>query len=342
LAFALVRPIPAGGAPADAIIARVNGEPVLLSELRESAVDQGYSPQALERGGPWSEAWRRALTQHIDETLLAEYAKRESVTVDQAEIAAQIDALIAALRQATGSERAFQTWLETNRLTMDQLRRLLTRREERRMLASKVVSRLVSVDAAKLDAFRAEREAAGLPVRQANLAQILVRCPAAEQETEAGRNRQLAALVAARQAVKDPKQWDAIAAELSKDPELPVTGGSLGWIDPAKLRKELSDAVIAMKPGDVTMPIASPEGFHVIMMLGWRTTRDLLFASEFAKERETLVKRLRREASIRYYDFQGAPIDLSSDDAGAEAAATAPATPMVPTPDPRPALPGMP
>jgi parvulin-like peptidyl-prolyl isomerase len=318
----------AQGLPTDAIVARVNGEAILLSQLREAAIDQQMPLDADFGADPWSEAYRRALTQYVDETLLVQKASREEIKVGGDELAGEVDQLLQALRQQLGGRDRLEEWLERHHLTLESLRGVLTERERRRSLAVKIVARGVNVDAASLEAFKERRRRSGEPLEQVNLAQILVRCPPDRQKTEEGQQFYMQALIAAREAGKDPARFQELVAGYSDDPVGRLRGGSLGWLDPQTLLPALRQTVEPMKPGDVSTPIASGEGFHVLMLQGRRTTRDLAFADQFQQRREQLLKDLRAQARIQLYDLRGRPMSPPVE----SAATTAPKAPASPPP----------
>jgi len=62
-------------------------------------------------------------------------------------------------------------------------------------------------------------------------------------------------------------------AKVSKDGSA-NNGGDLGWAAPGNYVKEFSDAMVALKPGQVTeAPVKSQFGFHVIKLEEVRATK---------------------------------------------------------------------
>ena len=76
---------------------------------------------------------------------------------------------------------------------------------------------------------------------------------------------------------------------------------ALGWIDPNRLKPPLRDRIRTMRTGEVSEPILTEEGFHVVRLLDRHTPRDLLFGQRFVKERRKLLESLRAKASIEVY-----------------------------------------
>jgi parvulin-like peptidyl-prolyl isomerase len=82
-------------------------------------------------------------------------------------------------------------------------------------------------------------------------------------------------LVADEQAAKDVlarlqkgESWDALAKELSKDTGNKDNSGDLGWFNSTKMVKEFSDIAFAMKVGEISNPVKTSFGYHIIQVLG--------------------------------------------------------------------------
>lgn len=289
--------------PVDAIVARVNGDAVLLSQLREAALDQPGGWSADFGTDPESLAYRRALTQYVDETLLVQAARREELEVDEAAVAAEVDALLEALRRCIGGGPQLDDWLEENHMTLALLRDTLLERERRRQLATKLVARGVQVGAEDVAAFVERRRAAGEPAELVNLALVEVACDGTDATACFRR-----AVDVAREAAADPQAY------LERTAPPGVRFERLGWLDPRGLRDELRRQVETMRPVQVSAPvIATGSGAaQVLILLGRRTSRDLAYAEAFAARREQLVRQLRESAHIQLFDLQGRPLTWSS------------------------------
>lgn len=59
----------------------------------------------------------------------------------------------------------------------------------------------------------------------------------------------------------------AMAKKYSTDPGSKDKGGSYGLFRKTDMVKEFSDGVVSVKPGEITQPVESPYGFHVIQRL---------------------------------------------------------------------------
>ena len=66
---------------------------------------------------------------------------------------------------------------------------------------------------------------------------------------------------------KNPKAFETLAKEKSKDPGSKVNGGDLGWFDPRGMVPEFGTAVTKLAKGKFTEePVKSQFGYHVILL----------------------------------------------------------------------------
>ena len=69
-----------------------------------------------------------------------------------------------------------------------------------------------------------------------------------------------------KQVRANPKVFGALAAKHSKDPGSAENGGDLGFFARGLMVKEFDDAAFSMKVGEITGPIATQYGFHIIRL----------------------------------------------------------------------------
>jgi peptidyl-prolyl cis-trans isomerase C len=97
-----------------------------------------------------------------------------------------------------------------------------------------------------------------------------------------------------------------LAAEVSDDPTAKTNGGELGWFPASKMDPAFSKAAFALKnPGDLSEPVQSAFGWHIIRLEGrrppedlpWEQARRLIMAD--LKQRYVNDARDRKVAAIR-------------------------------------------
>ncbi len=66
--------------------------------------------------------------------------------------------------------------------------------------------------------------------------------------------------------LKKGGKFEEIAKKQSKDPGSGANGGDLDWAAPGNYVKEFSEAMVALKKGEVSAPVQSQFGFHIIRL----------------------------------------------------------------------------
>jgi len=110
--------------------------------------------------------------------------------------------------------------------------------------------------------------------------------------------------IAAR--IKGGEDFAKVAAETSKDPGSKAEGGDLGWFTKERMVPDFANAAFAMKPGQVSDPVKSQFGWHVIKVEEKRTKpqpsfdelKDQIDQHIVRKAQQDLILKLRAEAKI--------------------------------------------
>lgn len=117
--------------------------------------------------------------------------------------------------------------------------------------------------------------------------------------------------IAAR--VKGGEDFAKVAAEASKDPGSGKEGGDLGFFTKDRMVPEFAEAAFAMKAGEISAPVKSQFGWHVIKLEERRTkpippldqVKDRLAQALANKAQGDFVAELRKKAKIEMKE--GAP-----------------------------------
>lgn len=135
-------------------------------------------------------------------------------------------------------------------------------------------------------------------------------------------------LVASEKDAKDAKaqidggkKFEDVAKEYSKDPGSAKQGGELGYFTKDKMVKEFADAAFKLKKGEVSDPVKSPFGWHVIQVEDIRKVqaptfneaKDTLKARLQEKKLNEYIKSLVKTANVTVYDTKGQEVKFSKD-----------------------------
>jgi peptidyl-prolyl cis-trans isomerase D len=124
---------------------------------------------------------------------------------------------------------------------------------------------------------------------------------------EAGAEAEAEALLGRAQAGED---FATLAAESSDDAGTKTQGGDLGWIGRGLLVGPFEDALFAMQPGEISGPVKSDFGYHIIRLDEIRSGR----TQTFAEARDALAEELRtRKAEDAFYEQANRLRDLAFD-----------------------------
>ncbi|MBE3589275.1 MAG: peptidylprolyl isomerase [Firmicutes bacterium] len=255
------------------VVATVNGEAITKDELYQRMLQQGGA-QVLDR--------------MITEKLIDQAAKKAGVTVSSADV----DKEIARIRAQFGSDAEFQQALAMNGMTEDDLRSSARLNLEIRG----VLAPTIQVSDADLQAFfQANHERYDQP-EEIRARHILVD----SQEKAAELRAQL----------DKGASFADLAKQYSLDPSTKDQGGELGWFSRGKMTAAFEDAAFALQPGQVSDPVQTEYGWHLILLEERKPAMPAKFADvrdrvradyiddQVAQASGDWLAKLRAEASI--------------------------------------------
>lgn len=113
--------------------------------------------------------------------------------------------------------------------------------------------------------------------------------------------------------IDDGKKFEDVAREYSKDPGSAKQGGDLGYFTKDRMVKPFADAAFKMKKGEVSEPVKSNFGWHVIKVEDIRPitiptyneAKEALRTSAQEKKLEEYIRGLVSTANVTVYDEKG-------------------------------------
>ena len=116
-------------------------------------------------------------------------------------------------------------------------------------------------DAAVAAAYEARKDSFFVPER-VRAAHILILVPenASADEVKKAEDR----IKAIEERIRSGEDFAAVARETSQDPGSAAKGGDLDWFERGQMVPEFADVAFALTPGELSGPVRSPFGFHLI------------------------------------------------------------------------------
>lgn len=254
-------------------------------------------------------AFRQAvLDRLVEERLIIQEAKRLGLTAEPEEVAERVQAL----RREFAPKERFEQMLREAQLTEEQLKTKL--REQ--LLMQRAIDGQVRATITVSPAERQQATASAPPAEaspshekeEALAAHLLIRVSEERSVEEARRLiDQLAQRLLAGEA------FESLARVYSEGPHA-EEGGQLGWVKPDEMLPELAAALSTLPPGEVSKPIQSALGFHLVKVLDRRqrppqdspdnqdAAHRRLYQQKFAGAMRAWLDTLKRGAYIQVLD----------------------------------------
>lgn len=293
---------PAG--PADSIVAVVGATPILASDLAQ-AVDFVRLASG-DTISPDSSLYREVLQQLIDNEVLQEQARRDTIDVTREEVSSEVETSIRKLRERFESEEDFRRALAAEGISERVLRK---RYEEdvrkkllsRRLLEKEGLTRTYISPSEAERFYRSHVDSIARVPGRVTLAHILVGVtPSPQTESLAVRRASEVLDVLARGG-----DFAVVAGSFSDDKKTAGSGGDWGWRELISLSPELAMVLGQLKPGQISPPFPTREGylivrlearsgervrFRTILIRAVITRQDTLRARERARDLQKKIK----------------------------------------------------
>ncbi len=276
-----------------AVVAVVNGEAITSQQLerRMAILARRLDPS---RPQPQEDELRQAaLEQLIEERLLVQAARRLGIAVGDEEVERAL--AIVAARNGIAREALPQA-VQTQGMAFETYREELRRQLLIQRLRDRVTESSVQVTDAEVGHFlattpelkrRFAEEAAGLT--QTQVRHILIKSAPGVSDDKAR-----AKLQALRERLRQGESFADLARVHSEDASA-AQGGMLGWVLPGDFVPEFEEVMNALPVGEVSVPVKSRFGWHLIEVLA---RRPLVEDPEAPKNyaRQLLRERKREQA----------------------------------------------
>ncbi len=248
--------------PADAVLVKVNGEPVL-----EKDVAMAVPPGSSNVDASWVQEFR--LERRIRLLSIRQFLASNAVSVPDD----LIEQVLQDMKKNPPSLGCpccrfptLDAFMQSQYLTLDELRQEIRNSEGLQRYALAMWQTRYPDDAKRTELLQKEQPV--VERRYAKLYQIFFNTfqqPDFADAPDKVRAEALKKAEAAMARLRKGERFQDVAREVSEDNVSRVNGGDLGCVPIDAFGKEFADAVSVLKPGDYSEPIATPWGYHIVL-----------------------------------------------------------------------------
>jgi peptidyl-prolyl cis-trans isomerase C len=240
-------------------VLEVNGEKIYAAEITMTMQNVAAQMGGRDKVEDENVLVQMATQRVVEQTLLAQEARRTNVQVNELRLAEMIQAIE---RQAGGRE-ALEASIGTFGMTHDQLVEYLRELELSRALIEKQISPTIQVTDDEVTAFYEENGEMFDVGEQVRAHQIVFKVTlnddaetvaAARAKAEDARRRALAG-----------EDFSELAKELSEGPAA-ARGGEMPPFTRQQTTPQFANAAFALEPGGISQVVRTPYGLHVIQV----------------------------------------------------------------------------
>lgn len=248
------------GVVIDRIIAKVDDYIVLKSEL-DRAYLEFLSRGELSQGN----AKCQILESLIINKMMVAKAEIDSVYVLDVEVESNLDRRMSYFIQQIGSEERLE---EIYNKTIEEFKAELFDQIKEQMIVQKMQGTIgedVSVTPGEVKKFYGQIPTDSLPYfsTEVTIGQI-VKIPDVNDNTKEQIKQQLNDF---KKRIQNGENFGQLAKKYSQDPGSASNGGELGFFKRGELAPEFEAAALGMKPGEISKPVETQFGFHLIQLI---------------------------------------------------------------------------
>ncbi len=272
------------------LAARVNGQEITAKRFEhyfeDFLSDRGRNIASIRNPTVLKKLRGEALDALVDEELLTQEAARKGIAASTAEV----DAAVAAMRANFKSQDAFARRLERAGFDEAGYRAYVGQQLAVKRLVESDIQPKVSVSDRDVHRFYVANPSRFAIPAQVRIRQIFI----ASGNDPAGALSRCQEILA--QARRPRSDFAALARQYSQDQSAPV-GGDLGFLAEDQLPPFLQPAVSSLKPGQVTGPVQSDAGCHVLKLEQRRS--GTLPEAEARESARSYLKAEKTQAAVR-------------------------------------------
>ncbi len=270
------------------MVATVEGQDIKKEEL-EQALTAALARQGIPAdqlpGDQKNQGYRMLLNDLITEKLVSKRSAK--VEVKEEDIAAQFEQF----RTRFGTPEAFEEQMKQSGQSVEKVKTdIRSYLKQQNWVQDQVKDAPKATDADAEEYYTKNPNDFKKP-EQVRASHILIAVPADATEEQVGEKKKLAEAISVR--VKGGEAFDKLAAELSEDPSAKQNSGDLNFFTREQMVPEFANAAFGMKKGEISTPVKSQFGFHIIQLTDRKDAETMVLESVKPRLLAFLNQRMR-------------------------------------------------
>ena len=245
---------------ADKSIVLIGNEVIFLSQLESEIQVMAAQGQGTDRNTRC-----QTLENMMVHKLFLNQARLDSLTVDEGTVEMDLQQRVGSVLTQLGGEKATEEYFKKPMHKLkEEWREMLREQSLIQQMQGQVMGNAGSATPSEVEKFYKDADESDLPIisTQYKISQI-VRYPDQESAKLAAKEK----LLSFRDRILKGEKFSTLATLYSEDPGSAIKGGELGMASKNIFWPQFSDAAMALKDGQISQIVETPDGFHLIQMI---------------------------------------------------------------------------
>jgi parvulin-like peptidyl-prolyl isomerase len=233
---------------------------------------------------------KQILKQLIDENLLDLYGEELSISISPE----QLDSSIEEFRTKRKlSQHNFEELLEQQNISLVQFKRDYVRNLRQKKLLAREVHSKIKIDLEKLEQEYSKNRKG---IHEVHALHILLRLD--KEGTPEQEKKVLEKIRSIKKELLQGKEFQELALQYSEDPSVKNNRGDLGFFQKSSMVKEFSAVAFKLSVGEISEPVKTVFGYHLIKVIGERDTE----AKPFTQSKDKIYQQEYQKRYLKLYD----------------------------------------
>ncbi|MRX56084.1 foldase [Bacillus idriensis] len=256
-------------------VASVNGEKISKDELYSLLIDQGGT---------------QLVDYLITEKIIEQESDKQDITISNDAVEEEYKTVIASY----GGEEAFIQQLETSGSTVEDVKKDL----ETNLKIEKLLESEIKISEDEMKTYFDENKESFAEPEQVKASHILVEDEAKAKEV--------------KEKLDGGADFTELAKEYSTDTSNSEDGGDLGYFAKGEMVAEFEEVTFAMKEGEISDPVKTEFGYHIIKFADKKAAADAAFEDKKEEIKETLFDQKMQTAYTAWLQEKKEEYDIKN------------------------------